>query len=77
MVVFLSVWPGVKAELFFPSNRHFQHLLAGLKDGTAFRLALFPRRDLAPPILVAGQQGSQVNRGAPAGDLKSQIVISS
>jgi hypothetical protein len=48
----LSAWPGVKADLFFPRNRHFQHLLEGRKDGTEFRiLALFPRRALAPQIL--------------------------
>jgi hypothetical protein len=52
MGVFLSAWPGVKAELFFPRNRHFPHLLEGRKDGTEFRiLALFPLRDLAPQIL--------------------------
>jgi hypothetical protein len=52
MGVFLSAWPGVKAELFFPRNRHLQHLLEGRKDGTEFRiLALFPLRDLAPQML--------------------------
>ena len=32
MAVFLSAWLGVKAELFFPRNRGFQHLLQGRKD---------------------------------------------
>ena len=32
IAAFLSAWPGVKAELFFPRNRGFQHLLEGRKD---------------------------------------------
>jgi hypothetical protein len=43
MGVFLCAWPGVKADLFFSRNRHFQHLLEGRKGGTEFRItALFP-----------------------------------
>ena len=38
------------------------------KDGTEFRIiALFQLLDLAPKILVSGQQGS--HRGAPNGDV--------
>ncbi len=52
MGVFLCAWPGVKADLFFPNSRRFQHLLEGRKDGTKFRvIALF----------------SQVNKSAQAG----------
>jgi hypothetical protein len=62
MGVFLSAQPGMKADLFFSRNRHFQPLLEGRKDGTEFRvIALLILLDLAPQILVGGQQGWQVN----------------